>query len=139
MNGGRRIAHHLSDTGYYTKIGRISPTVAKKARIKAGDIIVGEKALEHVEKTHGKEIYGLGLTPIIVMKGIAKNFNRVYKGTGDSILIVWFNYGYRLTLTAAIKLNYSVEKGFWEVATAQPRRTSTLDNKKLLYEKQRRG
>ncbi len=39
----------------------------------------------------------------------------------------------KLAYVAGIALNYSLEKGFWEIKTAEPRRVKTIKNKALIW------
>ena len=115
----------------YIKVGRLKSTVAKKAHLKCADIYVSENYLKHIQIQHGGELKSLGIAPIDFVKLICDNFNEIRQGTGDSVLIIINNNN--LAYVAGIALNYSLEKGFWEIKTAEPRRVKTIKNKALIW------
>lgn len=116
----------------YKKVGRITMTVARKAHIKAADIYVSENYLRHITNRHTSELAELGISAFDFVTLICNNFNQVRKGSGDSYLLVIYNPD--LPLVAAISLNFSVRKGFWEIKTAEPRRCSTVEKSALIWE-----
>ena len=74
----------------------------------------------------------LGLSALDFVKLICANFNEIRKGTGNSYLLVILNK--KLAFVAAIDLNYSIKKGFWEAKTAEPRRVTAVLKKALIWE-----
>lgn len=139
LSGARRTAAKISDTDRLVKVGKITASVAKAAGIKAGDIVLGSTALRHIEERHSTEIHTYRLTPLTMVQYVADNFNQIRQGSGNSLLLIVLGYKGDTTLTAAIQINYSTKEGFWEIATAQPRRLKAIAQKRILYEKQRRG
>lgn len=103
----------------YIKVGRIKSTVAKKAHVKSAYIYIDESHLKHIEKKHGGYLAKLGIDAETFVRCICQNFNQMRHGTESSVLLVV--YRNNLHYVAAIDLNYSLKKGFWEVKTAQPR------------------
>lgn len=139
LNGARRTVAKICDTDRFVKVGKITASVAKAAGIEPGDIFLGSTALRHIEERHSTEIQAQGLTPETMVQYVADNFNQIRHGSGDSLLLIVLEYKGDMTLTAAIQINYSTKKGFWEIATAQPRRLKAIAQKRILFEKQRRG
>lgn len=143
LDGARKTADGgLSDRHYYLKIGKITPGVAKKAGIEPGDIVVDADALQHIVAGHTSEIEAIGLSVLEYLKFITSHYNRIYTGTGNSYLLVVFpdislpgKIESEIANVAAIQANYSIKKGFWEIATAQPRKAARLRNKILLWKK----
>lgn len=136
LDGARKTADGgLSDRLYYIKLGKITSGVAKKAGIKPGNIIVDVDALIHIKNRHEREVCALGIDYLTYVKLIATQFNRIYSGSGDSYLLVFYPNDGSLTHVAAIQANYSIEKGFWEVVTAQPRHTARLYDKNKRWQK----
>lgn len=117
----------------YTKIGRLKSTIAKKAHLKCADIYISENQIKHIKNKHCAELEQLGLSAEVYIKTIISNFNEIREGASDSILLVIFEKGNDFHNTAALTLNYSVEEGFWEVKTAQPRNTQNLLKKKKIW------
>ncbi|MBR6279401.1 MAG: hypothetical protein IKR41_11705 [Bacteroidales bacterium] len=115
----------------YTKVGRLKATIAQKAHLKCADIYVSENYLRHIQTKHGKELGTLGILPIDFVRLICDNFNEIRKGSDNSVLIVMFNK--RLSYVAGIALNYSVEKDFWDIKTAEPRRLKAIEKKALIW------
>lgn len=139
LNGSRRVkvAGMCDDKDDFIKIGVISMPVAKKAHIDSGNIVVSRSAIAHISQRHLHEINALGITPADYVAFIAKYYNRIYLGSGGSYLLVVHNRSKDMAHVAAIRINYSLEKGFWEVVTAQPRLKVRLKPKDLKWEKQR--
>ncbi len=113
------------------KVGRINMTVARKIKRKCADIYLKPNYLKHIERRHKKELESLGLTAIDFVRMVAKQYNQIREGTGDSLLLVIFNG--ELNHTAGIDLCLS--GNFWEVKTAEPRKTEDIIKRKLLWEK----
>lgn len=116
----------------YRKIGRLKQPIAKKIGVRCADIYVDEKHILHIAERHKKELLTLGIDAESYIRTIVESFNQVRQGSGNSLLLVIFNDN--LSHVAGIDLNYSVKKGFWEVKTAQPRRSSEITKKKVLWQ-----
>lgn len=115
----------------YTKVGRITMTVARAAHIKAADIYVSPNQLRHIERRHGKEIGSCGLSALGFVENVCKRFNQIRMGSDNSLLLVV--YVERLSRVAAITLNYSLKDEFWEIKTAEPRESSAVMKKTLIW------
>ena len=115
----------------YIKVGRLKDTVARQAHLKCADIYVSENYLKHIQLQHGDELQALGIAPLDFVSLICDNFNEIRQGAGNSVLIVMYNSS--LAYVAGIALNYSLEKGFWEIKTAEPRRLRTIQKKALIW------
>lgn len=87
--------------------------------------------LKHIERRHRTELEKVGLSAIDFVKAVAKGYNQIREGSGDSILLVIFNGD--LNYTAGIDLCLSSD--YWEVKTAEPRKTEDILKRKLLWEK----
>lgn len=137
LDGTRRIADGgLSDfTDVFEEVGSIPKSVAAKAGIKAGKIVVSKSAVEHITTRHSVELASLGMTPNEYVLFIAQNYNRIYSGSMSSLLLAVFNEDKRTAHTAVVRVNYSAENGFWEVVTAQPRAKGGLRPAALKWEK----
>ena len=114
------------------KIGRLRFTIAKKINRKCADIYLSSNYQKHIERRHKKELEQIGLSAVDFVKTVAKGFNKIREGTGNSILLVIFNDD--LNYTAGIDLSLSGDH--WEVKTAEPRRREDIEKRKLLWEKQ---
>lgn len=117
----------------YTKVGRLKSTIARQAHLKCADIYVSENEIKHIENKHSVELEQLGLSADVYVKTIINNFNEIREGANGSILLVIFEKDNEFHNTAALTLNYSIEEGFWEVKTAQPRNTKNLLKKKKIW------
>ena len=117
----------------YIKVGRLKASVAQKAHLKCADIYVSENQIKHIENQHCVELEQLGLSAEVYLKTIISNFNEIREGANGSILLVIFEKDNEFHNTAALTLNYSIEEGFWEVKTAQPRNTKNLLKKKKIW------
>ena len=113
------------------KVGRLKLTVARKINRKCADIYLTPNYLKHIERRHKTELEKVGLSAIDFVKAIVKGYNQIRKGSGDSILLVIFNND--LNYTAGIDLCLSGD--YWEVKTAEPRKTQDIIKRKLLWEK----
>ncbi|MDX9696482.1 MAG: hypothetical protein RBT49_11890 [Bacteroidales bacterium] len=128
-----KVSKKITDIGHpYYKLGRLNKTVADKAKIKAADIYIDRNHILHIQKEHAKELESLGIKALDFVQTIVNNYNQIRKGTGDSILLIVYHND--LHNTAAMQLNYAVDKEFWEVKTAQPRKTSKLRGVEILLE-----
>ncbi|MDR2836480.1 MAG: hypothetical protein LBV69_09895 [Bacteroidales bacterium] len=58
----------------------------------------------------------LGLSAFNFINLIVSNFNQIKKGSGNSFLLVIKDK--TLAKVAAIEMNFSIKKGFWEIKTA---------------------
>lgn len=125
-------------TSLYVKVGRIRKGVADEAGIKCADVYIATHYLNHIKDRHKTELKLLGLSPILMVKIVLDNYNRIYQGSEESILLVCFEEKAKSHLTAALTLNYIVKKGFWEVRTAQPRSSDNLKKKKEIWKKKKR-
>jgi len=115
----------------YHKIGRLNKTVADKIKVKAADIYITDNQIKHIQDVHRVELGQLGISAIDFVKIVVRSFNQVRKGSNNSLLLIIFNENYHKT--AAVSLNFALKKEFWEVKTAQPRRTTEINKKVLLW------
>lgn len=113
------------------KVGRLKLTVARKINRKCADIYLTPNYLKHIERRHKTELEKVGLSAIDFVKAVVKGYNQIRAGSGDSILLVIFNGD--LNYTAGIDLCLSGD--YWEVKTAEPRKTKDIVKRKLLWEK----
>lgn len=117
--------------GFY-KMGRLKVTIAKKIGVKSADIYIDASHLHHIATNHAKELKPLGIDAESYVRMIVNQYNMILKGSGTSILLVIYTED--LNHVAAIDLNYSIKKNFWEVKTAQPRRNSEIERKEKLWQ-----
>ena len=117
----------------YTKLGRIKSTIAQEAHIKCADIYISVNQLKHIYARHQKELEQIGMTAEEYIKYILNNFNQIRKGSGESILLVVYYEPDDKHNTAAMALNYSIEKEFWEIKTAQPRKTDDILKREKIW------
>lgn len=115
------------------KIGRLRMTIAKAINKRCADIYISDTHIKHIERKHSKELEQLGIGAFEYVKTIVSNFNQILKGSGVSILLV-IKTKSEIHHVAAVSLNYCTKKGIWEVKTAQPRRTSEIERKKILWQ-----
>ena len=110
------------DTGGYIKVGRIRQPIARKAHIKAADVVIDRNHIRHIMNYHSRELEArFGITVLDYVTIVVARFNEIRKNKGDSILLVKRNRaGSHDTVT--IELAYNPGKDLWEVKTAQPRR-----------------
>jgi hypothetical protein len=113
------------------KVGRLKLTVARKINRKCADIYLTPNYLKHIERRHKTELEMVGLSAIDFVKAVVKGYNQIRQGSGDSILLVIFNGD--LNYIAGINLCLSGD--YWEVRTAEPRKTEDIKKRKLLWEK----
>ena len=97
------------------------------------DIYISRNQIDHINKRHGKELEQVGLSWDIYVQTILDNFNQIRQGSGKSILLVIYKEGDTAHNTAAISMNYSLEKGFWELKTAEPRSTKDIEKRKKIW------
>jgi hypothetical protein len=117
----------------YTKIGRLKSTIAKEAHIKCADIYISDNQIKHIKARHKTELEQLGITAELYIKMVVENFNEIRKGSGDSILLVVYQDTESKHHTAAVSLNYSIKEGFWEIKTAQPRKTEDILKREKIW------
>jgi hypothetical protein len=120
--------HNLPQTNYI-KVGRLSQPVAKIIRRKSADIYIDDNHLKHIALRHGKELEAIGFDAMTFVLLVVKNYNRIYKGTGTSLLLVMYNGKPKVT---AIELNLALKQGFYEVKTATIMKKSYLKEDSLL-------
>ncbi len=117
----------------YIKVGRIKSTIAQDAHIKCADFYIAEKQIKHISARHHTELLQLGLTVEQYIKFIINNFNQIRKAAGDSILPVVYDNCNDKHDSAAMALNYSIEKEFWEIKTAQHRKTADIFKREKIW------
>ena len=88
--------------------------------------------MKHIFLQHRKEITELGFTPKSFVDLVATNFNCIFQGSGESLLLVMQNGKSKVI---AIEMNYALQKGFYEVKTATVMSKSFLEKRKLLWTK----
>ena len=120
---------------HYTKVGRIGLSISRKANIPAADIYISDNHLEHIKLQHGKDLSRLGFTANEFVNVVVGSFDQIRKGSGQSLLLVVYNE--ELLKVAAIELNYSLKKRFWEIKTATPMRVTALGSKSLIWQRER--
>lgn len=114
----------------FYKVGRIKYPIAQKAHIKAADIVIDKKHIQHIANEHKKELKALAITSFDYVRLVVNTFTEIRKNKGDSILLVKVN-NYIEDDTVTIELVLNKQKQQWEVRTAQPRRD--LRHNKLIY------
>jgi len=122
----------IEDQTHYTKIGKLKKSIADQISRETADIYVCENHLKHILNRHKSELESVGLTPQMFVDLVVINFNRIYKGVGNSLLLVLWNGRPKST---AIEMNYALQKGFYEIKTATVMRKDFFKNKKMLWEK----
>jgi len=123
----------IEDQTHYKKIGRLKKTIADQINRKTADIYINENYLKHIFLQHQTELTQLGLTPKMFIDLVVNGFNRIYKGSGNSLLLVLWNGKPKST---AIEMNFALQKGFYEVKTATVMSKIFLSRKKLLWKKE---
>lgn len=118
----------------YTKVGRINMTIARKAHVKAGDIVVHPNYIRHIEKEHGKQLAELGISAAEYISVIASNFCQIRKGSGNSILLVVRSS--EMYIVLALNMTNLIDDEFpvWEIHTSYPTDKFTK-SQKLLWER----
>lgn len=115
----------------YRKIGRIKYSIYKQCYVKSADIYISENQIKHIENKHGNELAKVGMSALEFITMVCNQFNQIRK-TRDGVILVIYNEN--LSYTAIIELQYLGDKDFWEVKTAGPRRTPTVEKKVLIWE-----
>lgn len=129
-NASNGIKAHNDNQPY--KVGRIKSGSWATRCLKATDIIVYDSELVHIYKYHGKELGRLGLEAFDFVQFVVTHFTRIYKGSGNSFLLVVPRK--RTSSTAAIELHieYMHGKEVYKIKTATPIDTDRLSSKVLL-------
>ena len=116
--------------GDYIKVGEI-----KIGRgIKGGNILVSNNQLVHIMAKHGLEIEKVGFSVLQFIKTICSDYNQIRSTRDGYILVV---YSEHLSKIAIIEINLSLD-GFWEIKTAGPRSSSTIEKKALVWDSAKR-
>ncbi len=115
----------------YQQVGKLPLKVARDLDIKQRNIYISDNNMLHIQKWHKKELEQLGISAKDFVNLVVHLFNQVRKGSGTSLLLVVYNV--ELHYVAAIDLNYSLKNDFWEIKTAQPRRTKEVEKQTLLW------
>lgn len=122
----------IEEQKQYKKVGRLRAPIAAAIGKKTADIYLNEKQLKHIFYRHAEDLAYFGLTPKLFVDLVVKGFNRIYKGSGRSLLLVLWNGKPQVV---AIELNFALKKEFYEVKTASVYRKEFFDNKQLLWSK----
>ena len=117
----------------FIKVGRIKKSVAEKAHIKSADIYISQDHISHIETKHKAELEAVGISAMNFVKFVLSNFNQIRLGSNESFLLVVYEEKKNMHNTAAITLNYISKKGFWEIRTAQPRKTKDIEKRKRIW------
>jgi hypothetical protein len=123
----------IEEQAHAKKLGRLSQSIAKTIHRKSADIYITDNYIKHIFNRHIDELQAVGYTPLDFAREVISGFNRIYKGTGDSILLVKWNGTPKV---AAIELNFAFQKEFYEVKTAQIRAKEKMKNLELLWLKE---
>jgi hypothetical protein len=118
----------------YTKVGRISMTIAKKAHIKAADIMIDENHIKHIGNKHKKELEKLGISVMDFVRLIVSSFTEIREAQENTLYLVNINKQSKY-FVAIIQLNYNLSREFWEIKTAIPIRTAVILKQNLIYKK----
>jgi hypothetical protein len=122
----------IEDQAHYRKVGRLRKPVADEIGKPAANIYVDENHLKHIFINHKNELAQIGFTPIMFLDTVLNNFNRIYKGNRNALILVKWNGTPKV---AVIELNLALRKGFYEVLTAYVRAKGSFKNAQLLWEK----
>lgn len=114
----------------FLKVGRIRYNSWATPVLKSCDIIVSERELVHIYNYHAVELELLGMSAFDFVKLVVDNFNTIYKGSGNSYLLVVQEK--EKSKQAAIQLIAFGKKNKYQIKTATPIETKRLYNKKLL-------
>jgi hypothetical protein len=112
------------------KVGRIRYNSWANKVLKACDIVVYDSELVHIQNHHGKELSELGMTSLDFIRFVTGNFNSIYKGTGNSVLLAVKQE--KTSKIAAIELTEISGRNKYKTNTAFPIKTEKLYSKKLL-------
>jgi hypothetical protein len=122
-------------TNNYHKIGRLRLPVAKSIHRPAADIYIDGSHLKHIANRHGAELAALGFDAFTFVTLAVGNYNRIYKGSGDSLLLVIYNGKPKV---AAIELNFSLREKFYEVKTAVIVRKGFLKEEQCIWKAEKK-
>ncbi len=122
----------IQDQKHIYKIGRLNQPIAKAIHRKAADIYITQNSIRHIFIKHAEQLNSVGCTPLEFVEMLMKNYNRIYRGTGYSLLLTKWN---GLPEVAAIELNFAFKKEFYEVKTAFIKRKSDFKEENLLWQK----
>ena len=122
----------IEEQAHAKRLGRLSQATAKAIRRESADIYITENYVKHIFNKHVEQLKAVGYTPFDFVKEVVKGFNRIYQGSGNSILLVKWNGAAKV---AAIELNFAFQKEFYEVKTAQIRAKGNFKDEKLLWKK----
>lgn len=114
----------------FTKVGRISMTVARQAHIKAADVVIDRNHLRHIDLEHGIELQKLAINAFDYVRIVLAQFTEIRLAERNAVLVVKKNED-SPSDTVTIELTLNDKKHRWEVRTAQPRRN--VSNNKLLW------
>lgn len=114
------------------KVGRVKKGSWANRCLKATDIVVYDSELVHIYKNHGKELEPLGMKAFDYVQFVVTHFQRIYKGSGNSFILVVPRQ--RTSSTAAIELHIESinNKEVYKIKTANPIDTERLSSKVLL-------
>lgn len=120
----------MADYGDYIKVGEI-----KTGRgLKGGQILVSKNQLVHITNKHGSEIEKAGFSVLQFIRIVCSDYNQIRTTRDGYILVV---YSEHLSKIAIIEMNLSLD-GFWEIKTAGPRNSSTVEKKALVWDSAKR-
>jgi hypothetical protein len=122
----------IEEQRHYTKVGRLRKPIANAIGREAADIYLSDNYKKHVFLRHEEDIKSVGLTPIVFLEMVINGFNRIYKGSGNSLLLVLFNGKPKVTV---IEINMAFKDVFYEVKTATVMNKSFFTKKKIIWEK----
>jgi hypothetical protein len=122
----------IKEQEQYERIGRLRKPIADSIGRKAANIYVDHNHLRHVFIKHKENLAELGLTPKVFIDLVVNGFNRIYKGAGNSLLLVIWNGKAKVV---AIELNFALKKEFYEVKTATIYRKDFFKDENLMWTK----
>ncbi|MDR1951635.1 MAG: hypothetical protein LBP96_05340 [Bacteroidales bacterium] len=126
----------IQDQPHAKKVGRLTQPVANAIRRKAADVYITDNYIKHIFIGHENDLGAVGLTPLQFVEIVANGYNRVYKGSGQSLLLVKWNGNPKV---AAIEMNLAFKKEFYEIKTAQIREKRRFKVENLLWKKNERN
>ena len=105
----------------YIKVGRINMTTARKAHIKAGDVVFWSNQIEHIIGKHGEQLRNMGISPADYFSIVVNNFTQIRQGSDDSILLIINGLGgMHVALALRMKKEIDDKKAVWEIHTLFP-------------------
>ncbi len=132
MTKPKKTRPSIEDQPHAKKVGRLIQPIAKAIRRKSADIYITENYLKHIFIGHEKQLAEIGFTPQMFLEVVMKDFNRIYRGKGNSLLLVKWNGTPKV---AAIELNLAFNREFYEVKTAFIHRKGQFKDENLLWKK----